>query len=717
MSLELVLSRIRPDWQDLVDQLQRDLIKRDAWKDYIESSTGQTLVELLAAIGALDQYSIESATQEAFPSTAKNTSSIYAIAQMLGVRLNRKTPAAITANISAPANVTLPAFTQFTGGGSFFFNRTAINVTPVPTAVTLYQGKVQTFAVQGSGSDFQAFVVQEKDFAVSDSDIIVLKNNISLNISRAGLWQFKGVDGVQDLTLPDGRAMILFGSDQYGAKPSITDLINITYAVTAGADGNNLVTDTKKLLCDTDDTIVTTATSNPTGGANESPPIVYKSIAAQTFGSFSSAVTRTQHDAQLFTYPGVLDGITFAQRLINPRSLRWMNLIKVVLLTSSVWNTTQKNAFLTFMQDSAMYSPRFFLEDPQAVPVNIDVEVFCSNNANLSQIKNDVEASMALLFAAKPKVLNRNIYRSDIIDAIFKTNSLIEYVILNTPSTDTYIERASIETPIATQLTGAPLAKVWQVDATPGPDAFVDQTTNANNATVNDVILFPATENVNDYVAFGMDDKFGKLTFNYATGTAGAGGTVAWEYWNGASWAALSGVSDGTTGFTTAAADGLNVTWTVPANWAKTSLNGSSLYYVRARVTGTYATNPQMTQVFVGGTLTVGQTYEYGIGYTLSGGEIAPTNWVTVTLDSGKQSINLAWTSVPNVTNYRIWGRQTINATPGLLASLPSTQLSFLDNGAATVVPPLIDQDTIPIRYGTLGTLNVVTKFSTRLKG
>ncbi len=713
MSLELVLSRIRPDWQDLVEQLQRDLSKRDTWKDFIESSTGQTLLELQAAIGALDQYAIESATQEAFPSTAKNTSSIYAIAQMLGVRLNRKTPAAITVNISAPADVTLAPFTQFTGGGSFFFNRESIVVTPVPTEITLYQGKIQNFSISGTGSDFQAFVVQEQDFTVSDSDVQVLKNNITIDISRAGLWQFKGVDGVQDLTLPNGRAMILFGSDQYGAKPSIADTISITYAVTAGLDGNNLVTDTKKLLCDTDDTVVVTATSNPVGGANETSPMVYKSIAAQTFGTFSSAVTRSQHDAQLFLYPGVLDGISFAQRLVNPRSARWMNLIKIVLLTSSVWNSSQKNTFLEFMQDSAMYSTRFFLEEPLAVEVDIDVEVYCTNNANLSQIKNDVEASLAFLFTAKPKVLNRNVFRSDIIEAIFATNSLIEYVILNTPSTDTYIERVAVATPVPTEVVGAALGKVWQVDDA-GP--ISDQTTNANNSTANDVILFPASDDADDYVAFGMSDKFGKLIFNYATGTAGTVGTVAWEYWNGSAWTALSGVTDNTTGFTAAVADNLTVVWTVPSNWAKNTISGSSLYYVRARITLAYTINPVMTQVFVGGTLTVDQTYEYGIGYTLADGEISPTNWVTQTLDTGYQSINLTWTApLPTgILSYRVWGRQTINSTPGLLATLPSTQLTFLDSGAATVVPPLIDQDTIPIRYATLGTATVDTKFSTR---
>lgn len=144
------------------------------------------------------------------------------------------------------------------------------------------------------------------------------------------------------------------------------------------------------------------------------------------------------------------------------------------------------------------------------------------------------------------------------------------------------------------------VAKAWQVDADAGP-TFVDETTDANSAGAGDVTFFPAAEAINDYFAIGFAQPFSKLVVNTTGGTQGAGGTVAWEYWDGTAWTALSGVTDGTTGFT--AALGTNsVTWTAPTNWATTSLNGSAqLYYIRARVTGTYSTNPVGTQVWCGG--------------------------------------------------------------------------------------------------------------------
>jgi hypothetical protein len=138
---------------------------------------------------------------------------------------------------------------------------------------------------------------------------------------------------------------------------------------------------------------------------------------------------------------------------------------------------------------------------------------------------------------------------------------------------------------------------VWQVDDTPSGNIFVDETDDANSDTNADWTLFPATEAIGDYVAFGLTNTFSQITFDYANGTAGVGGVVTWEYWDGTAWAALTGVTDNTTSFTVAVADGLTVSWTTPSDWAKQTISTSaSLYFVRSRITTVYSTNPVMDQ-------------------------------------------------------------------------------------------------------------------------
>jgi hypothetical protein len=128
-----------------------------------------------------------------------------------------------------------------------------------------------------------------------------------------------------------------------------------------------------------------------------------------------------------------------------------------------------------------------------------------------------------------------------------------------------------------------------------------------------------------DYVAIGYSQKFRKVVFDNANGTAGVdGGSLAtvWEYYNGSTWASLSGVTDGTSAsskaFTAVAADGQTLTFTVPSDWTALSLNGSqNLYFIRCRITaGSYSTNPIYDQGFIGATGVVTQA-----SAPISGGE------------------------------------------------------------------------------------------------
>jgi len=125
--------------------------------------------------------------------------------------------------------------------------------------------------------------------------------------------------------------------------------------------------------------------------------------------------------------------------------------------------------------------------------------------------------------------------------------------------------------------------------------AYTDETAEALSAAANDMTLLPAIPAVNDAYYFGWYVPQSGFTLNI--GTQGDGTwTITWEYWNGA-WTALSGVSDGTGGFTLG--DEHVVSWTLPADWTTVAVDGTTLYWVRARVSAYTAviTQPLGTQV------------------------------------------------------------------------------------------------------------------------
>lgn len=124
--------------------------------------------------------------------------------------------------------------------------------------------------------------------------------------------------------------------------------------------------------------------------------------------------------------------------------------------------------------------------------------------------------------------------------------------------------------------------------------AFTDETTEGSSNATADMTLLPATPVANDAFQFGHQDKFGKLKLDISTALAfSSQPTVEWQYWSGSAWTALSGVTDGTSGFETS---GENiVSWTIPGDWAtRTDNSQGPFFYVRAQLTvlGTITTTP-----------------------------------------------------------------------------------------------------------------------------
>lgn len=158
------------------------------------------------------------------------------------------------------------------------------------------------------------------------------------------------------------------------------------------------------------------------------------------------------------------------------------------------------------------------------------------------------------------------------------------------------------------------VAQTWRyADLVP---TYVDETTDSNSGAAADIAPFPAVELTGDAFFIGSTAQFGVVRIDNVGGTAGIGGTVAWEYCSAASggactaWTTVAALSDATVGFTAAVADGRVVSFTRPTDWAQTAINGSaSLFYIRARVTGTYVTNPVLDQILFS---TQAQTYATG---------------------------------------------------------------------------------------------------------
>lgn len=518
----LQLSTLNPDFDSIKAQIRSYLINQDSWKNMTDSPVADSFIDVLASIAVLDQVKILRATQERFQETAQSTGSIYSIADASGVRLTRKTPSECIASITsvATSSVILPPYSTFEYSGTFFFNRESIILPPgISTAVTLYQGQVIVNQSSGLGEDYATFVSPEAEFSVSDTDVSVVINTTKIGRVTDGIWTLANTPGFQDRTLPDGRLVVIFGNSLVGSKPASVDTVYITYVVTLGLSANTLDVTGKVITLVTDPSITGSITTPLYNGRDQDSPIWYKNLSAPNFGTFSSAVTKTQYVSTALQYPEVIDAVTTSQRESNPYALAWMNTVRISLLTAKDWTQLEKAAFIKYMEDRSSYTTKILLETPTSRLLDITASVFCYTWANLSQVKTDVETAIQKLFELRSGILGYDFYRSDIAQVIKSANSGIEYFEISAPLSDLIVSNKRVDTPtyIVTPNSGGLAIGTYyygiSVDvglgsSSPSNYAIVNVTSNNSSITLS----WPAVAGAMEYDIYGRTEtNQGKL--------------------------------------------------------------------------------------------------------------------------------------------------------------------------------------------------------------
>ena len=180
--------------------------------------------------------------------------------------------------------------------------------------------------------------------------------------------------------------------------------------------------------------------------------------------------------------------------------------------------------------------------------------------------------------------------------------------------------------------------KYWRDNNTSFTDITSDMAVaggTAFNPFTNDATSVAAEDDL--YV--GSLSKFSSVDFNVTTNGAGAGPVIDWQYYNGSTWTSLSGGNEATFVFTGGTGT-QNLNFTVPTDWAKTSVNGESgsYYYIRGDLTTAYST----TEPLIDEALPKGLTMEFLKGTPLPIGSTLQAISGQKTVLEANDSINLA---------------------------------------------------------------------------
>lgn len=229
---------------------------------------------------------------------------------------------------------------------------------------------------------------------------------------------------------------------------------------------------------------------------------------------------------------------------------------------------------------------------------------------------------------------------------------------------------------------------------------FTTETTGANNSTANDVTLLPAVPVANDAYYFGTDHQFRILTISISTAGDWVG-DLAWEYYNGASWASLPDIDDRTLEFTKSGEK--TVSFSVPSDWVETTVDGVTNYWIRARVSAftSITTQPLGTQLwyetgqwwtFIDSILASQQVeYQLGLGGVdvVNNHKFFPGNAGYVVSDAATLEVgddfDISIEGFFN-TDATVAGRDIVNKTSAMRIYTPSASTIRLDlNGGGVV--------------------------------
>lgn len=440
------LSSLTPDYESIRAALAADLSTRSSWAGLIETQTGTTLLDWIASIGAFQQGAVLRAASDAFAETAMSERALYSIADMQGLRLSRKQPAVMTLRVAytqaggGPATLTIPAYTQLQGAGTFWYVWNAVSIPTGTTAdIVVHQGFIVDQTTTGLGTDFQAFESVEKNFTVSNQHVAVFVDNSPIPVvTSEGLWNYKNAAGVVDRTTAEGRLHLLFGNATYGTVPGANSSIRIVYAVTSGADGNSVAALGQRIsqVDNIVDGTTFTVLDTPSGGADQTSASTFRALSSTNFGTMGSAVTRQQFLAVALSYPGVVDAKLYAQRERDTLDVKQMNVVQVSVLTSSAWNNTAKDAFLAYLQERVLYTTHLLWKNTTPAPRTVNVQLSCYNWADIEQCRADATAAIQKLFSLRAGYLGYDITVSDLHRVVLASNKGIEYLNVIAPTSD-----------------------------------------------------------------------------------------------------------------------------------------------------------------------------------------------------------------------------------------------------------------------------------------
>jgi|TARA_B110001454_G_scaffold104418_1_gene98337 hypothetical protein len=304
------------------DLVRRARVSVPEWTSGGTSDFAMTLIDLWAYVADIQNYYLDRAYSESFIDTATQSSSIHALARMLGYTPNPAVSATTSVYLynATAAAVTIPKGTMFyvpsttTADVVYFTSTTEVSVAANTSsgngqAVAVIEGRAvaETLTTNYFGDPSGTFKLSESGVIPSSLGLTVgtttYTHTTRLTEAAASSPAFTSI------TNSVGDTVIVLGNGINGLVPPGGSTIKVEYRVGGGSKGNvaaNAITEMNAPL-----TGITINISNvAVGGTNPETLASIKANAPSVKRTQNRAVTLLDYESLVATFPGVVKSFT-----------------------------------------------------------------------------------------------------------------------------------------------------------------------------------------------------------------------------------------------------------------------------------------------------------------------------------------------------------------------------------------------------------------------
>jgi hypothetical protein len=224
------------EFQERLERMTELLKDAEGWGDAYESSTGQTLIQLMTHVTDELHYMLQRRTLETYLETASLRSSVIARACELGYRFKRAKANRGTIKIALESplssEIIIPAFTQFESDGLYYTNTETVII---PIGETEVSFVVKQGSLVNESRDLQNGIVTLSDYELIDNDNILVNTThgqyldvrTQSDVNKRALSFLDPLEKFYDIKYSVNGMCIVFGDNFQGRRPESP--IELTY--------------------------------------------------------------------------------------------------------------------------------------------------------------------------------------------------------------------------------------------------------------------------------------------------------------------------------------------------------------------------------------------------------------------------------------------------------------------------------------------------------